>query len=121
MRAARGAQDLIFRAQNKLWRVQNRRKTFPQELLASDFEALEVSGAPRGDQESLQEVSKRILRVPKTLSRGLQELPRGPESSQDALKRPPRASERPQRGLRAASERPRRSLREASEKPLRGL
>ena len=27
-------------------------------LLASDFEALEVSGAPRGDQESLKEVSK---------------------------------------------------------------
>ena len=27
-------------------------------LLASDFEALEVSGAPRGDQESFKEVSK---------------------------------------------------------------
>ena len=27
-------------------------------LLASDFEALEVSGTPRGDQESLKEVSK---------------------------------------------------------------
>ena len=26
--------------------------------MASDFEALEVSGAPRGDQESLKEVSK---------------------------------------------------------------
>ena len=27
-------------------------------LLASDFEALEVSGTPRGDQESLKEVCK---------------------------------------------------------------
>ena len=33
-------------------------KTFPKELLASDFESLEVSGAPRGDQESLKEVFK---------------------------------------------------------------
>ena len=33
-------------------------KTSPKELLASDFEALEVSGTPRGDQESLKEVSK---------------------------------------------------------------
>ena len=57
MRAVRGAQDLIFRAQNEVWRAQNRRKTFPKELLASDFEALEVSGAPRVDQESLKEVS----------------------------------------------------------------
>ena len=29
-----------------------------ERLLASDFEALEVSWAPRGDQESLKEVSK---------------------------------------------------------------
>ena len=35
-----------------------RRKSFPKELWASDFEALEVSGTPRGDQESLKEVSK---------------------------------------------------------------
>ena len=48
----------MFRAQNELWRGQNRRKTSPKELLASDFEALEVSGAPRGDQESLKVVSK---------------------------------------------------------------
>ena len=58
MRVARGAQDLIFIAENELWRAQNRRKTSPKELLASDFEALEVSGAPRSDQESLKEVSK---------------------------------------------------------------
>ena len=58
MRAARGAQDLIFRAQNELWRAQNQRKTIPKELLASDFEVLEVPGAPRGDQESLKEVFK---------------------------------------------------------------
>ena len=33
-------------------------KPSPNELWASDFEALEVSGAPRGDQESLKEVFK---------------------------------------------------------------
>ena len=46
------------RAQNELWRAQNQRKTSPKELWASDLEALEVSGTPRGDQESLKEVSK---------------------------------------------------------------
>ena len=49
---------MSFRAQNEVWRAQNRRKTCLKELLASDFEALEVSGTPRGDQESLKEVSK---------------------------------------------------------------
>ena len=47
-----------MRAQNELWRAQNQRRTFPKELLGSDFEALEVSGAPRGDQESLKKVFK---------------------------------------------------------------
>ena len=42
----------------EMWRAQNRSETSPKELLASDFEALEVSGTPRGDQESLKEVSK---------------------------------------------------------------
>ena len=41
-----------------MWRAQSRRKSCPNELWASDFEALEVSGTPRGDQESLKEVSK---------------------------------------------------------------
>ena len=41
-----------------MWRAQNRRKSCPNELSASDFEALEVHGTPRGDQESLKEVSK---------------------------------------------------------------
>ena len=41
-----------------MWGAQHRRETFPKELGSSDFEALEVSGAPRGDQESLKEVSK---------------------------------------------------------------
>ena len=41
-----------------MWRARNRRETSPKELWASDFEALEVSGTPRGDQESLKEVSK---------------------------------------------------------------
>ena len=58
LRAARRARDVILRAQIEMWRAQNRRKTCPNELSASIFEALEVSGTPRGDQESLKEVSK---------------------------------------------------------------
>ena len=53
-----GAQDLILRIQNELWRGQNQRKTCPKELWASDSEALEVSGPPRGDQGSFKEGSK---------------------------------------------------------------
>ena len=48
----------MLRAQNELWTAQNQTETCPQELWASDLEALEVSGAPRGDQESLKEVCK---------------------------------------------------------------
>ena len=48
----------MLRAQNELWRAQNRGKTFPKELWASYLEALEVSGTPSGDQESLKEVCK---------------------------------------------------------------
>ena len=33
-------------------------KASPKELWASDLELMEVSGAPRGDQESLKEVCK---------------------------------------------------------------
>ena len=33
-------------------------KPSPKELWASDLEVMEVSGAPRGDQESLKEVFK---------------------------------------------------------------
>ena len=39
-------------------RISNHRKSCPNELWASDFEALEVSGTPKGDQESLKEVFK---------------------------------------------------------------
>ena len=49
---------MSFRAQNEVWRAENRRKTFPQELWASDLEALEVSGTPKGNQEGLKEVCK---------------------------------------------------------------
>ena len=49
---------MSVRAQNELWRVQNQRKTSPKEFWASDLEALEVSGTPRGDQEGLKEVCK---------------------------------------------------------------
>ena len=41
-----------------MWRAHSRRKTSPKELLASDFESLEVARAPGGDQESLKEVPK---------------------------------------------------------------
>ena len=49
---------MSVRAQDELWRAQNQRKTSPKELWASDLEALEVSGTPRGDQEGLKEVCK---------------------------------------------------------------
>ena len=58
LRAARRARDVISRAQIEMWRAQNRRRSCPNELWASDFEALEVSGTPRGDQESHKEVRK---------------------------------------------------------------
>ena len=45
---------LIFEAPKANWELRFASKR----LLASDFEALEVSGTPRGDQESLKEVSK---------------------------------------------------------------
>ena len=48
----------MLRVQNKLWAVQNQREICPQELWASDLEAVEVSGTPSGDQESLKEVCK---------------------------------------------------------------
>ena len=58
LKAVFGAQDLSLRAQNELWRGRNRRKTSPKELWASYLEVMEVSGAPRGDQESFKEVFK---------------------------------------------------------------
>ena len=54
----KAARNVMLRAQNELWTAQNQREICPQELWASDLEALEVSGTPRGDQESLKEVSK---------------------------------------------------------------
>ena len=58
LRAARGAQDRIFRAQSELWIPQNLTRICPKELWASDLEVLEAPGTPRGDQESLKEVCK---------------------------------------------------------------
>ena len=46
--------SLIFEAPKANWEF----RFASERLLASDFEALEVSGTPRGDQESLKEVSK---------------------------------------------------------------
>ena len=45
---------MIFGAPKASWELRFASKR----LLASDFEALEVSGTPSGDQESLKEVSK---------------------------------------------------------------
>ena len=45
---------LVFEAPKANWEL----RFASERLLASDFEALEVSGTPRGDQESLNEVSK---------------------------------------------------------------
>ena len=86
MRVAWGAQDFIFRAQNELWRAQNRRKTSPKELLASDFEALEVSGAPRGDQESFKEVCK----SPKVTIHGVCGVIMSPQEAVRSPHRPPK-------------------------------
>ena len=58
LRAGRRTRDVILRARIELWRVQNRRETCPSELSASFFETLEVSGTPRGHQESFKQVSK---------------------------------------------------------------
>ena len=46
--------SLIFQVPKANWELRFASKR----LLASDFEALDVSGTPRGDQESLKEVSK---------------------------------------------------------------
>ena len=46
--------SLIFEAPKANWEL----RFASERLLASDFEALEVSWTPRGDQESLKEVSK---------------------------------------------------------------
>ena len=45
---------MIFEAPKANWEL----RFASERLLASDFEALEVSWTPRGDQESLKEVSK---------------------------------------------------------------
>ena len=46
--------QLVFEAPKANWEL----RFASERLLASDFEALEVSGTPRSDQESLKEVSK---------------------------------------------------------------
>ena len=112
LRAARGAQDFIFRAQNELWRAQNRRKTSPQELLASDFEALEVSGAPKGDQESFKEVFKSS----KTTIHGVCRMIMSRHGAADSLQR---ASKEPFESQNEAQSSPKerhRALRELRER-----
>ena len=52
------AQDVFWELKLRCGEVKIEEKTFPKELWASDSEALEVSGTPRGDQESLKEVCK---------------------------------------------------------------
>ena len=45
---------MIFEVPKANWEL----RFASERLLASDFEALEVSGTPRGDQETLKEVYK---------------------------------------------------------------
>ena len=45
---------MVFQGPKANWEL----RFAAERLLALDFEALEVSGTPRGDQESLKEVSK---------------------------------------------------------------
>ena len=58
LRADRRARDVIWGAQIALSRIQNRRKSRPNELSASVFETLAVSEPPRGDQESFKDAPK---------------------------------------------------------------
>ena len=94
-----GAQDLILRNQNELWRGQNQRKTCPKELWASDSEALEVSGPPRGDQGSLKEGSKsskvtihgacRVIMSPQGAAGSPQRAPKEPLETQNEAQSSP--------------------------------
>ena len=61
---------LIFEAPKTNWEL----RFASERLLASDFEALEVSWTPKGDQESLKEVSKSSKKRPGEPQGGLQEL-----------------------------------------------
>ena len=54
--APRARWEVILGAPNASWELRFASKR----LLASDFEALEVSGAPRGDQESAQKLPKKL-------------------------------------------------------------
>ena len=62
--------SLIFEAPKANWEL----RFASERLLASDFEALEVSWTPRGDQESLKEVSKSSKKRPGEPQGGLQQL-----------------------------------------------
>ena len=58
-----------------------------EKLLASDFEALEVSGAPRGDQESAKTLPKRLqvtIHRPYRQVRSLQEAAGSPQRARAA-------------------------------------
>ena len=61
---------LIFEVPKANWKL----RFASEKLLASDFEALEVSWTPRGDQGSLKEVSKSSKKRPGEPQGGLQEL-----------------------------------------------
>ena len=77
----------MLRAQNESWAAQNQREICPQELWASDLEALEVSGTPRGDQESLKEVCK----SPQIIIYGIRRVIMSREEPLAAPKEPPRS------------------------------
>ena len=63
---------MIFRAPKASWEL----RFVSKRLLATDFEALEGSGAPRGDQESLRKLPKKPQEAPQAASK---RLPRRPE------------------------------------------
>ena len=54
--APRARWEVIIGAPNASWEPRFTSKM----ILASDFEALEISGAPRGDQESAKKLPKRL-------------------------------------------------------------
>ena len=91
LRAARRARDVILRAQIEMWRVQNRRKTCPNELSASIFEILEVSGTterrpgePQGGPQEPQESFKEVSKSPKvTIHRACRVIMSSPGATAD--------------------------------------
>ena len=101
--------SLIFEAPKANWEL----RFASERLLASDFEALEVSGTPRGDQESLKEVSKsskvtihgvcRVIMSPQGAAGSPQRAPKELLESQNEAQSSPEELHRAFRELRKRS------------------